>query len=608
MVTSGNTPRIVRFKASGWEDGVDDTALDELFDGAPDAIIVLDGDARVCFCNPSASTLLGVSTSEAAGRPIASFLPDMPAPDAKAVGRRRLLLRPEGAEPRRIDVSVGPIEVVGMPWRVLLIARPAEHEPGVGALGPAALYDALTRLPSRALFTDRVEHAVSGRARRRSSAAVLFLDIDRFMEINARLGHRRGDDVLRAVAERLRGGLRANDTLARFSEDQFGVLVHGRTTPAAVATLADRIQSLLLQPFHFDGVRLYVTMTIGVAVTREGETADELIRQADAALHHAKQSGPGRVEVFTPEMSAGTVDRRKVEADLRLALERNELEVFYQPQIRLPDGALTGFEALVRWRQPGRGLRPPSDFLDVAAETGLIVPMGRFVLGEACRQVRRWQPRHRSSPPLTVSVNLSATEILQPDLVDAVRSALAESGLPPDALELEITETAVLEASEEIRDVLRRLKELGVMLAIDDFGIGYSYLSHLRDFPIDRVKIDRSFIAGLGAAGEDRTIVEAVVRLAHELGLGVVAEGVETKAQAALLSAMGCDVAQGYHYAPPLNARAAALYHRAAFPPEVLAEPSRSRAARRSHSVLTPRRSVVRAGQVAAAPPGSIAR
>jgi len=180
---------------------VDDTALGNLFDGVPDAIIVLDGDARVCFCNPSASTLLGVSTREAAGRPIASFLPDMPAPDGKAVGRRRLLLRPEGGEPRRIDVSVGPIEVVGMPWRVLLIARPAEHEPGVGALGPVALYDELTRLPGRALFTDRVEHAVSDRARRRSSAAVLLLDIDRFVEINAALGHERGDDVLRAVAE-----------------------------------------------------------------------------------------------------------------------------------------------------------------------------------------------------------------------------------------------------------------------------------------------------------------------------------------------------------------------------------------------------------------------
>jgi diguanylate cyclase (GGDEF)-like protein len=558
---------------------VDDTALGDLFDGAPDSIIVLDGDARICFCNPSASTLLGVPAGQAAGRPIASFVPDMPTLDADAVGRHRLRLCPEGSDPRRIDVSVGPIGRVGMPWRALLIVRATEHEPGVGALGPAALYDELTGLPSRALFTDRVEHAVSGRGRRRSSAAVLFLDIDRFIEINARLGHRRGDDVLRAVAERLRSGLRANTTLARFSEDQFGVLVTGWTTPASLAALADRIQARLLQPFHFDGRTLYVTMTIGMAFTSARETADELIQQADAALHRAKQSGPGRVESFTAEMSAGTVDRRKVEADLRLALERNELEVFYQPQIRLPDGGLAGFEALVRWRQPGRGLRPPSDFLDVAAETGLIVPMGRAVLREACRQVRRWQPRLHSSAPLTVSVNLSAAEILQPDLVDAVRGALAESGLPPAALELEITETAVLEASEEIRGVLRRLKALGVSLAVDDFGVGYSYLSHLRDFPIDRVKIDRSFIAGLGLAGEDRTIVEAVVRLAHELGLGVVAEGVETEAQATLLLALGCDVAQGYYYAPPLTARAAALYRSAAFPTDMLAESERPVAA-----------------------------
>jgi diguanylate cyclase (GGDEF)-like protein len=563
---------------------VDDTTLGGLFDGAPDPIIVLDADARVCFCNPSASTLLGVSSADAAGSPITSFFPDLPALDAQAVGSHRLLLYPEGSDPRQIDVSVGPIQGVGMPWRVLLIARAVNHEPAVGAPGPAALYDELTGLPSRALFTDRVEHALSGRARTRTSAAVLFLDIDRFMEINARLGHGRGDDVLRAVAGRLRSGLRANTTLARFSEDQFGVLVRGWVTPAGLAALADRIQGRLLQPFSIDGVTLYVTMTIGVAFTSGGESADDLIRQADAALHHAKQAGPGRVEIFTPEMSAGTVDRRKVEADLRLALGRDELEVFYQPQIRLPEGALVGFEALVRWRQPGRGLRAPSDFLDVATETGLIVPMGRFVLREACRQVRRWQPRDRSGPPLTVSVNLSVTEILQPDLVEAVRSALAESGLPPTALELEITETALLEASEEIRNVLHQLKQVGVRLAIDDFGVGYSYLSHLRDFPIDRVKIDRSFIAGLGAPGEDRTIVEAVIRLAHELGLGVVAEGVETEAQATELSVLGCDVAQGYRYAPPLTARAASLYRRAAFPSEIVAA-ARSAIALGQHQV-----------------------
>jgi diguanylate cyclase (GGDEF)-like protein/PAS domain S-box-containing protein len=554
--------------------GLDDATLSKIFDRTPDAIIVLDGEARVCFCNPSASTLLGLSSREATGRPIASFLPDMPAPATEAGGRRRLLLRPEGADPRRIEVSVSSIDVVGARWRILLIARPAEHQPGVGALGPVALYDDLTRLPGRALFTDRLEHAVNEGARRRSSVAVLLLDIDRFMDINATLGHKRGDDVLRAVAERLRGDMRTSDTLARFGEDQFGVLVRGRPTPAAVARVADRIQSRLLQPFRFDGVALYVTMTIGVALPRAGETADEIIQQADAALHHAKAAGPGRVEVFTPEMSAGTVDHRQVEADLRLALERNELEVFYQPQIRLADGALAGFEALVRWRQPGRGLRRPSDFIDVAATTGLIVPMGHFVLREACRQVSRWRARHHSSARLAVAVNLSATEILQPDLVDVVRTALTESGLPPDALELEITETAVLEASEETRGVLRQLKELGGVLAIDDWGGGYHFLSHLRDFPIDRVKIDRSFIAGLGAAGDDRTIVEAVVRLAHELGLSVVAEGVETRAQATLLSAMGCDIAQGFHYAPPLSARAAALYQRAASSTDVWAQPA----------------------------------
>ncbi len=543
-------------------DGMDDTGIGNLFEGVSDAIIVLDGDGRVCLCNPEAARLFGVSAGEAITLPIESVVPGLTLADGGAIGRRQLPIRREGIDSQRIDVSLSPIDVAGSSWQFLLIARPVVHESEADPRDPAGLYDELTRLPARALFTDRVEHVVNGLARRRSPALVLLLDIDRFREINATLGHEGGDEVLRAVAERLRGGLRASDTLARFGEDQFGVLVRARTTPAAVVQLADRLQSRLLRPFQIGGVTLYVTVTIGVALGRERVTAEELVRQADTALHHAKQLGPGRVEVFNAEMSAGTVDRRQVESDLRLALERNELEVFYQPQIRLADGTLDGFEALVRWRQPGRGLRPPSDFLDVAATTGLIVPMGRFVLREACRQVSRWQPRRRSGPPLTVSVNLSASEILQPDLIDEVRGALAELGLPADALELEITETAVLEASEETLGVLRQLKEIGVRLAIDDFGVGYNYLSHLRDFPIDRIKIDRSFIAGLDTAGDNRTIVEAVVRLAQELGLGVVAEGVETMAQAGLLLAMGCDLAQGYHYAPPLSARAAALFKR----------------------------------------------
>jgi len=548
---------------TGRMDGVDDTALRQLFNDVADAIIVLDADARVCFCNRSASALLGISARDATGRPITTLLPTLPASNSHAGGRHQLLLRREGSEARRLDVSVSRLDVVGQRWRTLLIGRTVE--PASGSTAPGlVLYDDVTPLPGRALFTDRVQQAVRGLARRRSPAAVLLLDIDRFMEINAALGHARGDDVLRAVAERLSGAMRASDTLARFSEDQFAVLVPSRATQAGAAALVDRIQAHLLRPFHFDGVALYVTMTVGVSLTRDGDGADELLRHADLALHQAKQLGPGSIAVFTPQMGAGMMDARQLEADLHLALQRDEFEVFYQPQIRLSDGTLVGFEALVRWRQPGRGLRPPSDFLEVAATTGLIVPMGRFVLLEACRQVRRWQSRRRSVPPLTVSVNLSATEILQPDLVDAVRDALSESGLAPETLELEITETAVLEASDETRDVLRRLEDLGVGLSIDDFGVGYSYLSHLRDYPIDRVKIDRSFIAGLGAAGDDGTIVEAVVRLAHELGLTVVAEGVETRAQATLLSAMNCDVAQGYHYAPPLTARAAAQFGHAA--------------------------------------------
>jgi diguanylate cyclase (GGDEF)-like protein/PAS domain S-box-containing protein len=420
-------------------------------------------------------------------------------------------------------------------------------------LAHQALHDPLTELPNRALFLDRLALALARLRRRRSSMAVLFADVDRFKVVNDSLGHDAGDRLLVALSRRLRDVLRPGDTLARFGGDEFAVLCED-VPEADVIGIAERMTDALAEPFTVGGREVFVSMSVGIAVARDPDQRPAaLLRDADAAMYLAKDRGRARFEVFDEAMRDESTERLLLENALRRAPERGELRALYQPIVRLVDGTMVAAEALVRWVHPERGLLEASQFVPLAEETGIIVPVGGWVLEEACRQAATW-PGNGDAP--AVSVNLSARQLSRPDLVDLVAHALRESGLNPDRLWLEITESVLMEDADTAVAALERLRALGAHLSVDDFGTGYSSLAYLRRFPVDSLKVDRSFVAGLGQDPEDSAIVEAVVSMAHSLHLSVVAEGVETLEQLTRLRELGCELAQGFYFAAPVPSSA----------------------------------------------------
>jgi diguanylate cyclase (GGDEF)-like protein/PAS domain S-box-containing protein len=421
-----------------------------------------------------------------------------------------------------------------------------------------ALHDAGTGLPNRVLFEDRLTLALATACRHERRLAVLFLDLDNFKRINDSLGHAIGDEVLKSVAERLSGSLRAEDTLAKFGGDEFVVLLPEIDDNGSEwLTVVQRIRESLHEPLLTAGRQIITTVSIGIAVGGAGEPnkdAQSLVRDADLAMYAAKQRGPGEWELFAEHMYEAAVRRLDLTGDLYLAIERNELEVHYQPIVSLEDEEIVGMEALVRWSHPRHGLLPPPAFLPLAEESGLIIPLGRHVLRTACENLKRWQqlqPRNRN---LYVSVNFSTQEIHAPDLVSCVKEVLATTGVEPSNLMIEITEGMLLTPDDGVMVRLRELKDLGVRIAVDDFGTGYSALSYLSRFPIDVLKIDKSFIDGLGDRDQDR-LVKGIIELAHGVNLETVAEGVETPDQAAALRDLHSELGQGYHFAKPLATR-----------------------------------------------------
>jgi diguanylate cyclase (GGDEF)-like protein/PAS domain S-box-containing protein len=419
-----------------------------------------------------------------------------------------------------------------------------------------AFHDPLTGLPNRTLFMDRLEHAVTLANRRGRKVAVLFIDLDNFKVVNDSLGHNAGDQLLIAVAERLKACLRSEDTAARLGGDEFTILVEDIVSVGEVVQLAGRIADILQPPFALEEQEVVPTVSTGIALSNSAhEQPADLLRHADLAMYRAKHRGKARYEVFEPTMGANAVERLLLETGLRRALVRQQFRVYYQPIVALDNDKIAGVEALVRWEHPKRGLLPPEAFLSVAEETGLIVRIGQWVLQEAGKQARIWQERYPGTPPLTVSVNLSTREFFHPKLVAEV---LDESEIDPASLQLEITEGAMKANGTYSADrILRNLKRIGVQLAIDDFGLGYSSLSYLKRFPVDFLKIDRSFIAGLGgepnvASTKDAEIIKAMIQLTHALGLKVIAEGVETSEQLGRLRNMKCDLAQGNYFSEPL--------------------------------------------------------
>jgi diguanylate cyclase (GGDEF)-like protein len=418
----------------------------------------------------------------------------------------------------------------------------------------AAFHDSLTGLPNRAMFTELLQAEIESSKRRDDHLfAVLFLDVDRFKNINDSLGHTHGDLLLVAFAERLERTLRPLDTLARFGGDEFAILLSGMADATDAVRVAQRMQEELTQPFVLHKNSAFATASIGIALSSSGyDRPEDILRDADTAMYRAKENGKARYEVFDHGMHARAVSRLQLESDLRHAIEQKEFCVYYQPIVSLQTGRLSGFEALVRWNHPRRGLVLPADFIPVAEETGLIVPIGEWVLNEACAQVREWQinsPSHRS---LSLSVNLSARQVAQPDLLERIKGALETSKLNPHCLKLEITESVVMGNAEAAALMFKQLRSLGVQLSIDDFGTGYSSLSYLHRFPLNYLKIDRSFVMRL-TTDNDNAIVRTISTLARNLGMEVIAEGIETDEQYQQLKKLGCEYGQGYLFSRPVN-------------------------------------------------------
>ncbi|MEA2132794.1 MAG: hypothetical protein QOC68_703 [Solirubrobacteraceae bacterium] len=425
-----------------------------------------------------------------------------------------------------------------------------------------ATHDILTGLANRLLFLDRLELALARARRHGSVAALLFLDLDRFKDINDTLGHGAGDELLRSVADRLQGALRATDsvarfggeefTLARFGGDEFVVLCEELASENAAVRVAERVQESLRVPFLLEGAGHVITASIGIVIASGADqNAEDLLRDADIAMYRAKERGQGNWEIFDEELRKRALERVGTERALRQALDLGELRLHYQPVVSVEDGRMRSVEALVRWQHPERGLVPPAEFIPIAEESALILQIGAWTLREACEQAFRWRARFGDEAPLPVSVNVSARQLAQRELPEIVRQTLADTGLSAADLAIELTETALIEDSSVPAASLRGLKALGVKILLDDFGTGYSSLSHLQRFPIDALKIDRSFMMHLGSGEDNRAIVRAIVAMASALGLEVVAEGVETADQAAEAQSLGCDWAQGYYFARP---------------------------------------------------------
>jgi diguanylate cyclase (GGDEF)-like protein/PAS domain S-box-containing protein len=429
-----------------------------------------------------------------------------------------------------------------------VLADALERQAVEDAIRERAVHDPLTGLPNRVLFVDRLEHALARLGRQESLAAILFLDLDHFKLVNDSLGHHIGDELLAAASPRLKHALRTSDTVARFGGDEFGILLEDIASERDAIDTAERIAATFARPFVLSGSEHFVTTSIGIALATGGERADELIRDADAAMYRAKERGRARYEVFDEGMRGRAIARLRMENDLRRALERDQLRLEYQPVVSLTNFQVVGVEALLRWHHPERGEIPPSEFIPIAEENGLIEPIGRWVLESACRQAAEWYSARPDAAPIGMSVNLSAVQVARRTLPGVVRAALTSTGLDPACLSLEITETVMVRDADGLKDILHALKALGVRLVLDDFGTGYSSLSYLTRLPLDVLKVDRSFVDGLGSDARDTAITETIIAMSRALSLDVVAEGVETAAQVNELSRLGCALAQGFHF------------------------------------------------------------
>jgi diguanylate cyclase (GGDEF)-like protein len=530
-----------------------------LLQAVPHGLLVLDPSGRIAFVNQAGARLLAwPAGSELVGR---SWRESFDAPEAERLERDAFPAARAGgawtgdATARRHDGVHALLEAqlapLGDGHLALALRDLSETRKLEERLGALAHRDPLTGLPNRRLFEDRLEIALAQAHRYRQRVALIFIDIDRFKQVNDGFGHAAGDELLRGVAERLAASVREGDTVARLGGDEFTLLLPGIHYAEDLAAISRKLVESLREPFRIEGRELRVTASAGISLYPEdGEEGEALLKSADTAMYRAKERGRDNFQLFSPAMAEKALERRSLEDSLRTALEKQELTLHYQPCLELASGRVVGVEALLRWLRPTLGVMPPRDFMALADFTGVMLSVGPWVLETACRQAREWQ--RRGSQQLRLMVNLSAHELQQEGFVVHVEKALAASGLPPDSLHLEIPEGYAMQDLARTIETLRELRSVGVHLAIDGFGAGFTSLAHLRQLPVDALKIDLSFVRGATTDADDASVVTAVIAVAHSLGLRVIAQGVESEAQVTLLRSLGCDEVQGFLWSPPV--------------------------------------------------------
>ncbi|MEH2421461.1 MAG: EAL domain-containing protein [Nostoc sp.] len=580
----------------------------DLFEFAPDGYLITDTAGTIQEANHAVATLLGVHQKYLVGKPLIVFIAeqDRHSFSSQMNNLQQLLNWEINLEPRRgtpfpamIKASaVYNLEGKLVSWRWLLcniserkqaeqmlhqaydkleirvaertaelvktneklLIEITERKRAESQLLHLAFHDALTGLPNRTAFMNRLRHALNYSKRHSNYLlAVMFIDLDRFKLINDSLGHLNGDQLLLTTASRLELCVRSIDTAARLGGDEFTILLEGIQDVSDAITVAERIQQELALPFELDGQEVFITASIGIALSSivDYENPEDLLKDADTAMYRAKVLGRAHYELFNSDMYANALAKLQLETDLRRAIERQEFRVYYQPIVSLTEGSILGFEALLRWQHPERGLLNPADFIPLAEETGLIFSIGNWALHEACRQMQAWRVCHHSNLLEKISVNLSLKQFSQPDLIEQIGQILHSTGLDAGTLVLEITESIIGENGDKAIAALLQLREMGIELSIDDFGTGYSSLGRLYNFPISMLKIDRSFVSSIGASSRNLEIIEIILTLANKLGVDVLAEGVETKEQLALLRKLNCEYGQGHFFSVPLNSSAA---------------------------------------------------
>jgi diguanylate cyclase (GGDEF)-like protein/PAS domain S-box-containing protein len=551
----------------------------KVFNHTPTGIVVTDDAHRIVSSNPAATLMTGYESAELSGQSVFGFINLEDGQTAEAqqeqialrgvwsgeleVSRKDGETFPAGIRVSRVDDPLS-----GLPAHFIwILADITERKQAEERMRHIAQHDALTGLPNRLSLLIRLAQLLPDARRHQWSVAIMFLDLDRFKVINDTLGHQVGDELLREVACRLSAVVRETDFVARLGGDEFVVILPGVNMPADAAIVASKIIASLSTPVQVDGNDLHTSPSIGISIfPADGPDGDTILKHADTAMYHAKAAGRNNYQFYAPEMNKAALERLDIERKLRHAIDRNELALCFQPQFKAQSRKPTGVEALLRWHHPVDGMISPDRFIPVAEETGLIVPIGEWVLVTACREMRRWIDA--GLEPVRIAVNVSARQLRRRDFCETVAGVLAETALPADLLELEITESSVMENPEEAIDILQRIGSMGVSLAIDDFGTGYSSLAYLKLFPIDHLKIDRSFVRDIEHDLNDRAIAFGTIALAHSLGLNVIAEGVETEDQLELLRANGCDEVQGYLFSKPLTSGSAFAFLHAQGKPE----------------------------------------